>query len=134
MSKRWTIEDVNRVNKKSSGAPVKLKLPPATSSALTKAALRILDLKGFHVWRQNNAGVYNNEKKVWRANSSTPGISDIIGFRRINGQFLACEIKAGRDKLSDHQIDFLDAVKKAGGLAIVIRTMDDVEKINTIEL
>jgi hypothetical protein len=136
MGKRWTQGDINRLQKKrpvDGTKPGKIILPGPSSSVLTKAALKMLDLAGFQVWRQNNAGVYDNEKEVWRANSSTPGISDILGFRRSNGQFLACEIKAGRDRLSDDQIAFLDGVKEAGGVAIVIRTMDDIEAIKKLK-
>lgn len=97
---------------------------------LTKQALRVLSLSGFQVWRQNNGGVYDPVKKVFRRNSSTPGVSDIIGFHRKTGQFLAAEIKAGKDKLSPEQIQFLEDVKNAGGVALVIRTTDDLNELH----
>lgn len=100
-----------------------------SANTLTRHALRALDLSGFHVWRQNNGGVYDPTRKVFRANSSTPGIADIIGYHRKTGQFIACEIKAGKDRLSAEQDRFLDGVRKAGGVAMVIRTMDEVEAI-----
>lgn len=106
-----------------------MKIKSTSSNELTKQALRALDLKGFHVWRQNNGGVFDPTKKVFRKNSSTPGISDIIGFNRKTGQFVACEIKAGKDKLSEYQIEFLENVKQSGGIALVIRGTDDVEGI-----
>lgn len=34
----------------------KFKKPAISSNALTKHAIRVLDLKGYHVWRQNNGG------------------------------------------------------------------------------
>lgn len=104
--------------------------PVTSANDLTKHALRVLDLNGYNCWRQNNAGVWDPTKKVFRKNSATPGISDIIGFHRKTGQFLACEIKSGKDKLSPEQTLFLDRVKRAGGLAIVIRTTDDIEQLN----
>lgn len=133
MSTRWTIADIERLNckkaEKYSGNPGK-NIPVVSANTLTKHALKILDLKGYQVWRQNNGGVYDPTLKVFRANSSTPGISDIIGFHRKTGRFLACEIKAGKDRLSPEQELFLESVKKAGGVAIVIRTMDDIENLN----
>lgn len=107
----------------------RMKLPPTSANNLTKQAIRILDLKGYNCWRQNNGGIFDPTKKVFRANSSTPGISDIIGYHRRTGQFLAVEIKSGKDKLTDEQKLFLENVEKAGGLALVIRTTDDILKI-----
>lgn len=104
-------------------------LPGISANALTKHALRILSLKGYHVWRQNNGGVYDPTIKKFRKNSSTPGISDIIGFHKKTGRFIACEIKAGRDRLSDEQIEFLKNVNESGGIGMVVRTIDDLEKI-----
>jgi VRR-NUC domain len=98
-----------------------------SANVLTKHALKILDLKGFHVWRQNNGGVYDAKKNCYRANSSTPGISDIIGFNRKTGQFIACEIKAGKDKLSIEQDVFLKRVNDAGGIGMVVRSVQDLE-------
>lgn len=104
-------------------------LPTITANALTKQTLRMLDLKGFHVWRQNNGGVYDPIKKVFRAGSSTPGISDILGFHRRTGLVIAVEIKVGRDKPSQAQLDFLAAVVKAGGIGKIVRNSDDLETL-----
>lgn len=100
-----------------------------SANNLTKQALRILDLKGFNCWRQNNGAVWDPVKKVFRRNSSTPGISDIIGYHRKTGQFLAVEIKSGKDRLTKEQKLFLENVEKAGGMALVIRTTDDILNI-----
>lgn len=99
-----------------------------TANALTKHTIRLLDLKGFNVWRQNNGGVYDPTNKVFRRNSSTPGISDIIGYHKKTGKFIAVEIKIGKDKLSPYQEQFLSGVNKAGGIGVVIKDMDELEK------
>lgn len=99
------------------------------SNTLTVHAIKALSLNGCHVWRQNNGGVFDPTKKVFRRNSSTPGISDIIGFHKRTGIFIAVEIKAGKDKLRPDQERFLADVKKAGGFTMVVKTMDDVELI-----
>lgn len=109
---------------------VKMKaFPKINTNALTKQALRVLSLCGFHVWRQNNGGVYDAKIGGYRRNSSTPGISDIIGFHKKTGQFIACEIKTGKDKLSPCQERFLADVSKSGGLAMVIKDTDALDKI-----
>lgn len=99
------------------------------ANVLTKHTLRALDLIGFHVWRQNNGGVYDPTKKVFRRNSSTPGISDILGFHRKTGKIIAVEIKAGKDVLSVYQMNFLDQVFKSGGYSFVVRSFEDIETI-----
>lgn len=123
MSTRWTIKDIENLKTKK-----KPWLPGISANALTRHSLRILTLKGYHVWRQNNGGVYDPTIKKFRKNSSTPGISDIIGFHKKTGRFIACEIKAGKDRLSDEQIEFLKNVNDAGGVGMVVRTIDDLEK------
>jgi len=103
--------------------------PKPNTNALTKEAVRVFSMCGFECWRQNNGGVYDPTKKVFRANSSTPGISDVLGYHKATGSILAAEIKTGKDKLSPYQIRFLDGVKKSGGFAFVIRTFDDLTEI-----
>lgn len=100
-----------------------------TTNSLTKEALRIFSICGFNVWRQNNGGVYDAKIKGYRANSSTPGISDILGYHKKTGKILAVEIKAGKDKLSPVQVRFLDDIKNAGGYCFVIRSTYDLTDI-----
>lgn len=104
------------------------------SNTLTVHAIKALSLNGCHVWRQNNGGVFDPTKKVFRRNSSSPGVSDIIGFHKRTGIFIAVEIKAGKDKLSPYQERFLEDVKNAGGISMVIRTMDDIEAVYNSDL
>jgi hypothetical protein len=99
------------------------------TNALTREAIRVFTICGFQCWRQNNGGVYDPTKKVFRANSSTPGISDIIGYNRKTGVILACEIKTGADKLNPYQVRFLDQIKAAGGYAYVVHTISDLTTI-----
>jgi VRR-NUC domain len=107
-------------------------LPKITANALTKQALITLSMSGFHVWRQNNGGVFDPTKKVFRRNSSTPGISDILGYQKKTGKILAIEIKSGKDVLSPAQVEFLDGIEKAGGYSFVVRTPDDIKLIAEI--
>jgi len=99
------------------------------TNKLTQYTIMILRLSGFNVWRQNNAAVYDPTKKVYRRNSSTPGIPDIIGYKKDTGVFVGVEIKVGRDKLSPAQLKFLMDLQKAGGWYWVVKTYEDAEKI-----
>lgn len=105
-------------------------LKPTSANALTQEAIRVLTLKGYVVWRCQTVGVWDVTKRVFRRNSATKGVSDIIGFKKGEGaRFVAIEVKVGKDKLSPEQVTFLESVEKAGGIALVIRNSDDLVKI-----
>lgn len=105
----------------------KMKATPKTNTnALTKEAIRVFSLCGFYCYRNNNGGIYDAKFGGYRRNSSTPGISDIIGYEKKTGKFLAVEIKVGADKLSPYQQRFLDGVASSGGYAYVVKTVDDL--------
>lgn len=88
-----------------------------TASEITSAALQELGLRGWDVWRQNNLAV-RGRRFIGRE-----GQSDIIGFSKHTGQFMACEVKKNGDTLKGDQELFLGAVMKSGGVAII--AMDD---------
>lgn len=118
-----------------STAPASTK-PKSTSqaNALTKAALQLLQLRGFEMWRQNNAAVYDASFGGYRANSTKRGISDTLGFHRETGRIAAVEIKWGKDKLSDEQAAFLAGVIAAGGFGCECRSLAQLDKELTIYL
>ena len=106
--------------------------PKITTAGLTNATLRVLTLNGFTAWRNNNIPTFDAKRNIYRANTTKKGISDIIGFQRSTGRFLAVEIKNGKDKLSAEQKVFLEDVKNGGGIAMVIYNMTDVENIKEV--
>lgn len=59
------------------------------------------------------------------------GSSDLIGWITINGQavFLALEVKTVKGKPTEDQLNFIAQVKAAGGIAGVVRSVEDVEKL-----
>lgn len=90
-----------------------------------------LNSKGCFVWR-NNSGVtrssYINARgvrsdRMWR--SGVRGASDIIGVFT-DGRFIAIECKVGYNKPTPHQTLFLDEVKSRGGIAGVVKSLDDL--------
>lgn len=90
---------------------------------LVRACLRELRSRGCFVWRQNSgANVIpasaGQPRRFVRFNDA-PGCSDIIGVTPW-GRFLAIECKVGRNKPTDKQRAFLDAVTAAGGIALVV--------------
>jgi len=120
----WKQSDIDNIGKQT-----KKVVPKINANVLTKQVIKILWMKGWQVWRQNNAAVYDPTKNIFRANSTIKGISDIIGFNKKDARFIAVEVKVGRDKLSVEQKLFLDYINKAGGIGIECRCIEDVMNI-----
>jgi len=57
------------------------------------------------------------------------GTSDVIACLPRSGRFLAVECKVGRNKPTPAQMDFLERVRQAGGIAIVAYDITDVIKV-----
>ena len=89
---------------------------------ITNHVLQILPLKGIKAWRQNNLAVRG------RKFTGLLGVSDVIGYQKRGGRFVAVEVKGPKDTLSNEQIEFLESIKKAGGIAIVATSTQQFEK------
>lgn len=72
-----------------------------------------------------------------------PGLADSIGWRQVVikpehvgktfAQFVAVEFKDGTGRLSTEQRHFLDVVERAGGVAVVARSEQDVADMTSRE-
>ena len=80
--------------------------------ALTIGIRQILNLNRVFHW------------KHWGGPMGQKGISDIIGC--IHGRMFCLEIKTTRGRVTPAQQQFLDDVNAAGGLALVVRSLNDV--------
>lgn len=125
--KNWKQSDIDTLSKAT--VSKKETVAKISANALTKQVIKILWLKGWQVWRQNNAAVYDPTKNIFRSNSTIKGISDIIGFNKKDARFIAIEIKVGKDKLSVEQKLFLDYVNKSGGIGLEVRKIEDIDCI-----
>jgi hypothetical protein len=83
---------------------------------------------GYVVWR-NNSGMLYNKNGTPVKYGLCKGSSDLIGFCKGTGQFLAIEVKSSAGKLTESQIKFVDFVNKNGGKAIVC---DDEKKLKNL--
>lgn len=77
----------------------------------------------------NNTGVLR-DKTDRPVRYGLPGSSDIIAI--IKGRFVGIEAKVGKDRQRENQANFAAAVRRAGGLYILARSVDDVR--NTLKL
>ena len=99
----------------------------ARETELVKAILDYLVLRGVFAWRQNQGGVtreYKGRKRFVRF-ARVDGISDIIGILP-DGRFLALEAKVGNNKVTVSQSGFLGRIQDSGGVARVVRSVQDV--------
>lgn len=91
---------------------------------------------------RNNCGQYETpDGRIIRYGICNPGGSDLIGWTprlitiedvgKTFALFTAIECKTGKLKATDAQKNFIDQVKKAGGLAGIAR--DEIEATEIIE-
>lgn len=84
-----------------------------------RAYLRALGAFEMKVW---TGGIALHDGRVARNNNK--GAADILACYR--GRFLAIEVKSKTGRVSPEQVAFLSEVKRAGGIALVARSVEDV--------
>ena len=92
-----------------------------------------LGAKHIFYFRINNTGIWDEGKKRFHTFHGTKGVSDIIGILP-GGRFFACEVKTEKGVVSDAQEKFLTGVDCAGGLAMIVRSVDDLEQFISEEI
>lgn len=92
------------------------------------------------VWRNNSGVATYPDRSVVRYGVANPGGSDLIGLRSVTvtpemvgkrvAVFVAIEVKTPTGKVSKDQLHFLDFVRRAGGIAILARSEDDLAPLS----
>ena len=91
-----------------------------TADEITAHILGYLRARGYVAWAQDNRGRYDPKTGKWYPHpNNRVGVPDILGYRKSDARFIGVEVKAGRDQLSNYQIDFLNELKEHGGLPFV---------------
>ena len=125
------------------------------TNQITTNVIRVASLQGCTVWRNNVMGVFDMLKAVdrlWKLSlqlklttkdikqalqscyiktHERKGTSDVLGFVRKSGKFLAIEIKGKGDKLSIEQEQFLKEVGESG-FAFVVAERPDLIKFTVL--
>jgi VRR-NUC domain len=95
------------------------------------AILAYLRMRGIYCWKNNTAGIYVRARNTYIP-SHAPGVADILGILDSRfgrpGVWIVVEVKSAKGRLSPHQEAFLKEINDRGGLAIVARSVEDVEK------
>lgn len=100
--------------------------PKPLEAAVLKAVLRALALHPRVAWAHRmNVGAFRDGDRYVRV--GFVGCSDIIG-QTTDGRFLAVEVKRPGGKPTEAQVEFLGRVQRAGGVAFVAWSVDDVAR------
>ena len=79
------------------------------------------------VWRQNTgASAYTFKGKKRFVRFGIPGQSDLVGLTG-GGRFLAVEVKSAKGKLTEHQAEYLNMVRKYGGIALCVSSLEELQ-------
>lgn len=93
---------------------------------LVNHVLNYLVLKGHYVWRENVGAMTTKTGSFVRFGHK--GISDVLGVAK-DGKFIAVECKIKPNKPTQFQLEFLEAVRKRGGYAILAYCLEDVSTV-----
>jgi hypothetical protein len=96
-------------------------------AAVLSQVLALLRLRGVFAWRNHSVGIWDPTRRVFRAHPGLRGVSDVLGILP-GGRLIAIECKAPRGRLTAEQSAFLANVVKAGGVALVVRDVRELER------
>ena len=77
-------------------------------------------------WLRNPVGVAERDGRVIRYGAGGVGASDLLGVRRSDGRFVACEVKAPNGHVRPEQVQFLERMRRSHAIAFVARSVEDV--------
>lgn len=101
-----------------------------TANGLTKAIMSFIQFSGYQAERINTMGVYREKKTTdgkliggsWTKGTSTKGSADISAT--IQGRSVKIEVKVGKDRQSENQKQYQEAIERAGGVYMIARDFD----------
>jgi hypothetical protein len=108
-----------------------------TANGLTRLVIKWIELHGFQAERINTTGRMIDNRKVvtdvlgrkgtigsmsYIPTTGTKGSADISAT--VHGRSLKLEIKIGKDRQSDAQKAYEQSITSAGGVYLIVRTMD----------
>jgi len=99
------------------------KLPIPKEQDIQRSILEYLWAVRIFAWKCNNSGIKKPDGG-WIP-SGLKGVSDILGVLK-GGRFLAIEVKRLKGRATVNQQEFIDKVNRAGGLAFVATSVDEV--------
>jgi len=109
--------------------PLRLTRPEPKEAQVLRAVLRALELHPAvaKVWRMNTGSgqlVRKSGASQW-IKFGFPGLSDICGYMA-DGRAIFCEVKRPSGVVTPEQAEFIQAAQRAGCVAFVARSAEDV--------
>jgi VRR-NUC domain len=89
----------------------------------TNVRIALGELDDVVLWR-NHTGVTQGDERVRRYGLCV-GSSDLVGILSPSGRFIAIEVKSDSGRTTKEQELFLALVRRMGGFACVVRSVDD---------
>lgn len=95
-------------------------------SYILDAVCEYLSIKRYFFWRNNNGGVYDASKKIFRKFPKwcIKGVSDIVCL--MDGTAWFIEVKAPKKYQTPEQKEFQKNVEKSGCKYLLVRSVDDL--------
>lgn len=101
--------------------------PPMKESQLVKLCLDWLRMRGIFCYRNNTGGMKGNYRgKDWFVRFGIPGAPDIVAV--IDGVYHGIECKTAKGKQSGNQVDFQNQLDFAGGVYLLVRSIEDLQR------
>jgi hypothetical protein len=98
-----------------------------TESALVRQCLDFLRLRGLVAFRVNAGGLAVGSGRGRRFVRLAPaGVGDILAILPPAGRLLSIEVKRPGGRLRPSQARWIDLVRAQGGLALVVRSLDEL--------
>ena len=93
---------------------------------IQKTILDYLAFKKIFHYRQNS-GAFKTESGGYMRTASVSGLPDIVAIK--DGIYIGLEVKTATGRQSEEQREIQNRITAAGGLYLVVRSLDDVRKI-----
>jgi penicillin-binding protein-related factor A (putative recombinase) len=103
--------------------------PPLLERDIKRQIVQWLQYKQCFVWVNHSTGIFDPTQGRFRKLNGfgqIRGTADLLGIWK--GKPLAIEVKTPTGRLSQYQAIFLERFAKAGGIAFVARSVEDVAK------
>ena len=120
----FTEDDFKQLQANTKGKGQAGKMPKQSANSITRAIVRAVNFQQCCVaYRINNVGVYDAKNGIRRKGNTEKGLPDV--WCCIHGRFLAVEIKAKGDRLSEDQKMRRDEIQRAGGTWFTAKSTDE---------
>lgn len=95
---------------------------------IEKSIIEYLGWRRIMAWKVESQGQYDEKRGGFRKKPKwfRKGVADILGIYK--SRPLAIEVKNQKGKLSKDQLNFLTEFRQNGGIAMVARSIEEVER------